>query len=147
MLILLKVHTNTLNIRDFHYKNTQWSLFQAEYTEKSEYSMIFSQKIRKITLFHTKLTSRINTTGRKIRKIGFCGKTSTNFKSFPLQLITQIAIIVEGTENLHNSQLYTIQNKLVRNSHVLSQKSGIFLKYHSNCSSNKCKLHTHKFSK
>ena len=64
--------------------------------------------------------------GRKIRKIGFYGKTSTNFKSFPLQLITQITIFVEDTENSHNSQLYTIQNKSVRNSHVLSQKSGIF---------------------
>ena len=88
--------------------------------------MIFFRKIGKITLFHTKLTSRLNATGRKIQKIKFCGKTSTNFKSFPLQQITQITIIVENTENSHNPQLYTIQNKLVRNSHVLSQKSGIF---------------------
>ena len=35
-------------------------------------------------------------------------------------------IIVENTENLPNSSSYTIQNKLVRNSHVLSKKAGIF---------------------
>ena len=146
MLILLKVHTNTLNIRDFRYKNTQWSVFQAKYTKKSGYLMIFFRKIGKITLFHTRLTSRINIAGRKIRKIGFYGKTSTNFKSFPLQLITQITIIVEHTENSHNSQLYTIQNKIVRNSHVLSQNLA-FSQVPQQLFFNKRKLLTHKILK
>ena len=66
------------------------------------------RKIRKITVFHTKLISSINIVGRKFRKIGFYGKTSTNFKPFSLQLIAQVTIIVEHTENSHNSQLYTI---------------------------------------
>ena len=35
-------------------------------------------------------------------------------------------IIVENTENLPNSSSYTIEHKLVRNSHLLSQKSGNF---------------------
>ena len=71
--------------------------------------MVFFRKIRKITVFHTKLISSINIVDRQIRKIGFYGKTSTNFKSFSLQLIAQVTIIVEHTENSHNSQLYTIR--------------------------------------
>ena len=145
-LNLLKVHMNTPNIRDFCYKNTQWSIFQAEYTKKLGYSMIFFRKIGKITLFHTKLTSRINTTGRKIQKIGFYGKRSTNFKSFPLQLITQITIIVEHTEKFAQFATLHNTNKLVRNSHVLSQKSGIFSSATA-IFSKKHKLFTHKILK
>ena len=55
-------------------------------------------------------------------------------------------IIVENTENSPNSSPYTIQNKIVRNSHLLSQ-NWHFLKCHSNCSTNKCKLLTHKVIK
>ena len=35
-------------------------------------------------------------------------------------------IIVENTEDSPNSSSYTIEYKLVRNSHLLSQKTGIF---------------------
>ena len=52
-------------------------------------------------------------------------------------------IIVENTENLPYSPSYTIEYKIVRNSHLLSQ-NWHFLKCHSNCSTNKCKLLTHK---
>ena len=56
-------------------------------------------------------------------------------------------IIVENTENSPNSSSYTIEYKLVRNSHLLSQKLASFLKCHSNCSTNKRKLLTHKIIK
>ena len=52
-------------------------------------------------------------------------------------------IIVENTKNLPNSSSYTIEYKIVRNSHLLSQ-NWHFLKCHSNCSTNKHKLLTHK---
>ena len=52
-------------------------------------------------------------------------------------------IIVENTENLPNSSSYTIEYKIVRNSHLLSQ-NWHFLKCHSNCSTNKRKFLTHK---
>ena len=103
MLILLKVHTNTPNTRDFRHKSSQSKRFYAEYTEKSGYSMVFFRKIGKITVFHTKLTTSISLVGRKIRKIGFYDKTGTIFKSFPLQEIAKVTIIVEHTENSQNS--------------------------------------------
>ena len=56
-------------------------------------------------------------------------------------------IIVENTENLPYSSSYTIEYKTVRNSHLLSYKNWHFLKCHSNCSTNKCKLLMHKPSK
>ena len=86
--------------------------------------MVFFRKIGKITILHTKLISSIKFVGRKLRKIGFFAKTSNVLKSFSLQLVAQFTI-VEHTENSHNSRLYTIQHKSVRNSHLLSQKSGI----------------------
>ena len=55
-------------------------------------------------------------------------------------------IIVENTENSPNSSSYTIEYKIVRNSHLLSQ-NWHFLKCHSNCSTNKRKLLTHKVIK
>ena len=53
-------------------------------------------------------------------------------------------IIVENTENSPYSSSYTIEYKIVRNSHLLSHKNWHFLKCHSNCPTNKCKLLTHK---
>ena len=64
-------------------------------------------------------------------------------KSNPTKTST---IIVENTENLPNSSFYTIEYKIVRNSHLLSQ-NWHFLKCHSNCSTNKHKLLTHKVIK
>ena len=64
-------------------------------------------------------------------------------KSNPTKTST---IIVENTENLLNSSSYTIEYKIVRNSHLLSQ-NWHFLKCHSNCSTNKHKLLTHKVIK
>ena len=55
-------------------------------------------------------------------------------------------IIVENTENPPNSSINTIEYKIVRNSHPLSQ-NWHFLKCHSNCSTNKHKLLTHKVIK
>ena len=54
-------------------------------------------------------------------------------------------IIVENTKKPPNSSIYTIEYKIVRNSHPLSQ-NWHFLKCHSNCSTNKRKLLTHKVS-
>ena len=65
-------------------------------------------------------------------------------KLYPTKMST---IIIENTENLPNLSSYTIEYKIVRNSHLLSHKIGIFLKCHSNCSTNKCKLLTHKITK
>ena len=56
-------------------------------------------------------------------------------------------IIVENTENLPNSSSYTIEYKIVGNPHLLSHKIWHFLKCHSNCSTNKRKLLTHKIIK
>ena len=55
-------------------------------------------------------------------------------------------IIVEKTENSPDSSSYTIEYKIVRNSHLLAQ-NWHFLKCHSNCSTNKHKLLTHKVIK
>ena len=41
--------------------------------------MRFFQKIGKIAFISRKLTKGPNNLGRKLRKIGFFGKTSTNF--------------------------------------------------------------------
>ena len=117
-------------------KNIQWSVFQAEYTEKSGHSMVFFRKIGKITIFHTKLTTSISLVGRKIRKIGFYDKTGTIFKSFPLQEITKITIIVKYTENSQNLRLCTIENNSNQSSEKFSpivSKIWHFLKCHNNC--------------
>ena len=92
--------------------------------------MIYFPKIGKTTIFHTKSTSSTNITGKKIRKIGFYGKTSSNFKSFSLKLIAQVTIIVEHTEN----------------SHLLSQ-IWHFLKCHNNCYSTSVNCSHAKISK
>ena len=55
-------------------------------------------------------------------------------------------IIVENTKNSPYSSSYTIEYKIVRNSHWLSQ-NWHFLKCHSNCSTNKHKLLMHKVIK
>ena len=70
--------------------------------------MVFFQKIGKITILHTELTSSIKFAGRKLRKIGFFAKTINVLKSFSLQLVAQVTI-VENTKNSHNLRLYTIQ--------------------------------------
>ena len=56
-------------------------------------------------------------------------------------------IIVENTENSPNSLSYTIEHKLVRNSHLLSQKIGIFSSATSIVLHTQCKLLTRKLSK
>ena len=150
MLILLKVHTNTPNIRDFRSNNIQWSVFQAEYTEKLGYSMVFFRKIGKITVFHTKLTTSISLVGRKIRKIGFYDKTGTIFKSFSLQKIAKVTIIVEHTKNSQNSRLYTIENNSNQSSEKFSpivSKIWHFLKCHNNCYSTSVNCTHTKISK
>ena len=107
--------------------------------------MVFFQKIGKITILHTKLISSIKFVGRKLQKIGFFAKTSNVLQSFSLQLVAQYTI-VEHTENSHNLQLYTIQHKSVRNSHLLSQKYLAFpqVPNQKNCYFNKRKLLTYK---
>ena len=114
--------------------------------------MRFFRKIGKFTLFSLKLTIKSNDLGRKLRKIGFFAKVNTNFRKLFLQIIAcgyilaQLLkttvfphkikvgksqnsnptkypqVIVEKTENLPNSSSDTIEYKLVRNSHLLSQK-------------------------
>ena len=61
-----------------------------------------------------------------------------------LYLTKTSTIIVENTENSPYLSSYTIENKIVRNSHLLSHKNWHFLKCHSNCSTSKHKLLTHK---
>ena len=86
--------------------------------------MVFFRKFGKITILCTKLLSSFKFVGGKLRKIGFFAKTSNVLKSFPLQFVAQYTI-VEHNENSHNSRLFTIHHKSVRNSHLLSQLSGI----------------------
>ena len=81
--------------------------------------MRFFRKIGKFAIIGIKLGLNSNILGRKLRKIGFFAKTSNTLKSFALQLVAQVTI-VENTENSQKSRLYTIQQKLVRNSHLLS---------------------------
>ena len=87
MLILLKIYTKTPNNRDFHHKNSQLQRFHAEYTKNSGYSMRFFKKIGKFALFSIKLNIKSNNLGRKLRKIGFFAKISTNFRKLFLQII------------------------------------------------------------
>ena len=105
-----------------------------------------------IRIIWYKINHRSNNLGRKLQKIGFFAKTGTNFHTLFLQIITcgyilaqflkqlffphknkveisyksylakTSTIIVENTENLPNSSSYTIEYKLVRISHLLSQK-------------------------
>ena len=65
-------------------------------------------------------------------------------KSNPTKTST---IIVEKTKNSPYLSFYTIEYKIVRDSHLLSHKNWHFLKCHSNCSTNKRKLLTHKVIK
>ena len=110
MLILLKVHTNTPNIRDFRSKTYSRVFLQAEYTKNSGYLMRFFRKIGKFVIIGEKLGLKTNKLGRKLRKIEFFAKTVDVLKSFALQLVAQVTI-VENTENSQNSRLYTIQHK------------------------------------
>ena len=176
MPISLKIYTKTPNTRDFCHKNSLFKRFHAEYTKKSGHLMRFFQKIGKFALFSIKLTinrtiwvensEESDFSGKQVRIFIHCFSTnnymwihSSTFgetiifphktkvdivdKSHPIQTST---IIVENTENSPNSSSYTIEHKIVRNSHLLSQ-NWHFLKCHSNCSTNKCKLLTHKSSK
>ena len=65
-------------------------------------------------------------------------------KSHNLNLTKYPLIIVENTENSPNSSFYTIEHKLVRNSHLLSQKMAfsqvpqqLFKQTNANCSHTK----------
>ena len=53
--------------------------------------------------------------------------TQTEVEIFHKSFLAKTStIIVENTEDSPNSSSYTIEYKLVRNSHLLSQKTGIF---------------------
>ena len=104
-------------------------------------------KNRKFCIISYKSKLKINIVGRKIRKIGFYGKTSTNFQSFSLQLIAQITNYCRKHRKF--TKFVTLHNTK-QNSEKFScivAKLGIFLKCHNNCSSNKHKLLTHKILK
>ena len=167
MLISLKIYTKTPNTQDFHNKNSQFKQKLGIFDE------IFL-KNREIHIIWYKINHKSNNLGRKLRKIGFFGKTGTNFHTLFLQIsicgykLTQklknncftiqiyvvifhklyltktSTIIVENTKNSPNSSSYTIENKIVRNSHLLSHKNWHLLKCHSNCSTSKRKLLMHK---
>ena len=79
------------------------------------------------------------------KSIVFPHKTKVEI-SHKSNLTKTSTIIVEKTKNLPNSSSYTIEFKIVRISHLLSQ-NWHFLKCHSNCSTNKRKLLTHKVIK
>ena len=73
--------------------------------------------------------------------------TKPRWKYLPNQILPKYPqIIVENTKNSPNSSICTIEYNIVRNSHLLSQ-NWHFLKCHSNCSTNKCKLLTHRIIK
>ena len=88
MLISLEIHTKTPNNRDFRHKNSQFEHFHAEYTENSEHLMRFFQKIGKFALFSVELTSKLTFWVENSKKIGFLSKTSTNFQTLFLQIVT-----------------------------------------------------------
>ena len=79
------------------------------------------------------------------KTIVFPHKTKVEI-SHKSNLTKTFTIIVENTKNSPNLSSYTIEFKIVRNSHLLSQ-NWHFLKHHSNCSINKCKSLTHKVIK
>ena len=56
-------------------------------------------------------------------------------------------IIAENTENSPNSSSYTIKHKNSEKFSPIITQSWHFLKCHSNCSTNKCKLLIHKIIK
>ena len=80
MLISLKIYTKTLNTWDFRNKNSQSERFHAEYTKNLGYSIRFFQKIGKFALISIKLNIKPNNLGRKLRKVRFFAKISTNFR-------------------------------------------------------------------
>ena len=129
----------TPNTRDFRHKILNYSIFKAEYTENSGYSMVFFRKIGKITILHTKLISSIKFVGRKLQKIGFFAKTSNVLRSFSLQLVAQDTI-VEHTKNSHNSHLYTNSEKfspIVSKIWHSSSATSIVISISVNCSHTK----------
>ena len=109
--------------------------------------MRFFQKIRNFTLFLTKVKLKINIVGRKIRKIGFYGKTSTNFQSFSLQLIAQITIIVEDTKKFAKSVILHNRIQISEKFSRIVAKLGIFSSVTAIVQHTKCKLLTHKILK
>ena len=135
-MVISCLYVQTVTRQCFCFPNSQWgatahdtktysgAFFKQNTPNIRDIRWYFFRKIGKITVLHTKLTSSIKFVGRKLRKIGFFAKTSNVLKSFSLQLVAQYTI-AEHTENSHNSRLYTIQHKSVRNSHLLSQRSGI----------------------
>ena len=134
--------------------------------------MRFFWKIGKLALFSIKFTPKLTIWVENSEKLDFSVKQvrifivstnnymwihiSTVAKTivFPHRIEVEILhklypaktskIIVENTKNLAYLSSYTIENKIVRNSHLLSHKNWHFLKCHTNCSTNKCRLLTHK---
>ena len=82
-------------------------------------------KIGKFAIIGVELGLKPNILGRKLRKIGFFAKTSNTLKSFALQLVAQVTIVENTKKKFAQTRDSTQYNKLVRNSHLLSQKSGI----------------------
>ena len=62
--------------------------------------MRFFRKIGKFALFSIKLTIKSNNLGRKLQKIGFFAKISTNFRKLFLQIITCGYILVQLLKQL-----------------------------------------------
>ena len=58
----------TPNTRDFRHKSLNYSIFYAEYTKNSGYSMRFFRKIGKFAIIGVKLTLKPNNLGRKLEK-------------------------------------------------------------------------------
>ena len=151
MLVSIKITTKTPNIRDFCHNISKFERFHAEYTENSGYSIGFFRKIGKFALIGIKLTTYLTIWVENSEKSEFslkqvrilalyfykttvCGYISAQLskqsffphknkveKSHNLKLTKYPLIIVENTKNLTNPS-YTIEYKLVRNSHLLSQK-------------------------
>ena len=163
MLIPIKITTKTPNIRDFRNNYSKFERFHAEYTENSGYSMRFFRKIGKIAVISIILIKKPNNWVENSEKsdfslelVGIFAIISTNnYMWIHISKIAKTAIfstqtkvetihklilqkpstiIVENTENPPNSSSYTIEHKVVRNSHLLFHKAGIFSKCHINCS-------------
>ena len=151
MLVSLKIYTKTPNIWDFCHKNSQLERLLCKIHWKLGIFDEIFLKNREIRIIWYKINHISNNLGRKLWKIGFFTKTGTNFCTLFLQItecgyiLVQIAktivfphktkvekshnsnltkypqIIVENTENSPNSSIYTIEYKIVRISHLLSQ--------------------------
>ena len=92
--------------------------------------MRFFWKIGKIAIFSIKLTSNLTIWVENSKKLEFSGKTGAKF-------------LVEGTKYLAKLIFYTIENtklKIVRKSHLLLRKVGIFSSATAIVSTNRYKL-------